>query len=84
MLIYILHSSNYYTFRLPKIPSGNYVLEDHDANGGIKNLVSVYAKDSQWVMSSNENVRIVQDNQFLSCANLELFKWYTFVCSSFL
>ena len=33
MLIYILHNDKFYTFRLPKNVSGNYVLKDYDIYG---------------------------------------------------
>ena len=76
MLIYILHFSRYFVFRLPKIPSGNYVIEDYDDNGSVRNLVNAYEEDDKWVLSSNENVRIVSNNQYVNSCELVLNNWY--------
>ncbi len=76
MLIYIIHSNQFYTFRLPQIVSGNYMIEDFDASGSAKNLINVVAKDSKWIMSSNENVQIIMNNQFTKSCELKLYNWY--------
>ena len=76
MLIYIMHSDRFYTFQLPEIVSGNYMIEDSDSSGSVKNLVNVVDHNSKWVMSSNENVRIVVNNQYVESCELDYYCWY--------
>ena len=66
MLIYIIHADKYYSFSLPDEVSGNYVISDYDENGFSRNLVNVVAKDNKWVMNSNENVRIISNEQIIN------------------
>ena len=81
MLIYIIHSDKYYSFCLPNEVSGNYVIEDYDENGFPRNLVNVVALDGKWIMSSNENVRIIIDNKTIASCELTQYSWY-FLASS--
>lgn len=81
MLIYIIHSDKYYSFCLPNEVSGNYVIEDYDENGFSRNLVNVVALDGKWIMSSNENVRIIIDNKTIASCDLTQYSWY-FLASS--
>ena len=77
MLIYVMHSNRYSSFRLPDVVSGNYMIEDVDSKGIAKNLVNVIASDSNWVIYSNENVRIVATNgQYVEACKLELYSCY--------
>ena len=53
MLIYIIHFDKIFTFRLPLVVSGNYMLEDCDSDGNIRSLINVVATSSKWVINSN-------------------------------
>ena len=58
MLIYILHNDRFYTFRLPKSVSGNYVLHDYDMYGLKRSLVNIYSSDGKWILNSNKDIKI--------------------------
>ena len=77
MLIYIIHFDKIFTFRLPLVVSGNYMLEDCDSDGNIRSLINVVAASSKWVINSNENVRIISNNQFIKSCELSLYNWYS-------
>ena len=76
MLIYILHSDKYYTFRLPKEISGSHILNDYDHNGEKRGLVNIVASDSKWIINSNETVKIVQNNKYVNSAELVPNSYY--------
>ncbi len=77
MLIYIIHFDKIFTFRLPLVVSGNYMLEDCDSDGNTRSLINVVAASSKWVINSNENVRIISNNQFIKSCELSLYNWYS-------
>jgi len=77
MLIYIIHFDKIFTFRLPLTISGNYMLEDCDSDGNIRSLINVVALSSKWHINSNENVRILSNNQFIKSCELSLYNWYS-------
>ena len=76
MLIYIIHLDKIFTFRLPLVVSGNYMLEDCDSEGNVRSLINVVASSSKWIINSNENVRIISNNKFLKSSELSLYNWY--------
>lgn len=76
MLIYIIHLDKIFTFRLPLVVSGNYMLEDCDSEGNVRSLINVVASSSKWIINSNENVRIIDNNKFLKSCELSLYNWY--------
>lgn len=61
MLIYIIHSDNISTFRLPKDVSGNYMLTDTDSNGKNRSLINISASGGKWFFNSNYDVKIVEN-----------------------
>ena len=50
MIIYILQENKYFTFRLPNVVEGNFVLSDYDDNGFKRNLVNIDAINSKWII----------------------------------
>ena len=76
MLIYILHSDKYYTFRLPKEISGSHILNDYDHNGDKRSLVNISASGSKWMINSNETVKIIQNNKYVNSAELVPNSYY--------
>ena len=77
MLIYIIHSDRFYSYKLPDVVSGNYMIEDYDSNGTVKNLINVVDRNSKWIMSSNDDVRIMINNQYVESCELSLYNWYS-------
>ena len=79
MIIYILHSDKYFTFRLPKKKSGSYVLHDFDSHGFKRNLVSVTVNEQQsgWVIHSSDSIRILYNNNDVDKIELKEFEFYT-------
>lgn len=65
MLIYILHNDRFYTFRLPKNVSGNYVMHDYDIYGLKRSLVNIYASNGQWILNSNDDIKISVNGKFI-------------------
>lgn len=76
MLIYILHSDRFYSFRLPKIVSGNYVLFDYDNKGFKRSLVNIYSENGKWRIKSNNDIQIVSNNQNLESVELNEYNFY--------
>ena len=76
MVIYILHNDRYYTFRLPKNIDGNYVLHDYDKDSFKRNLVNIVGDGSKWIMKSNSNAKIVQENLFVDSVELNVYQFY--------
>lgn len=61
MIIYILQENKYFTFRLPNVVEGNFVLSDYDDNGFKRNLVNIDAINSKWIIKSNDNAKIFEN-----------------------
>ena len=61
MIIYILQENKYFTFSLPNVVEGNFVLSDYDDNGFKRNLVNIDAVNSKWIIKSNDNAKIFEN-----------------------
>ena len=75
MLIYIIHSDKIYTYRLPKEISGSFVLSDFN-NNQKRNLLSITSNDNNWYFKSNDEVKIIDNNNIIDEAIIELYKFY--------
>lgn len=77
MLIYILHNDKFYTFRLPKNISGNYVMHDYDIYGFKRSLVNVYANNGKWILNSNDDIKIVSNGKYVESIELKEYNFYS-------
>jgi S-DNA-T family DNA segregation ATPase FtsK/SpoIIIE len=82
MIIYILHSDRYFSFRLPKKREGSFVLHDFDGNSYKRNLVNISAVDSKWIMKSNDKVKIFSNNQTIDSIELVEYSFYFLITNS--
>ena len=76
MLVYVIHSDKIYTFRLPKDVSGSFILDDYDSNNTKRNLLSITSSDNSWYFKSNDEVKIIENDNVIDEAKLEIFKFY--------
>ncbi len=76
MFIYIIHAEEYFTFELPKIVSGNYILTDYDKDGNKRDLASIEAYNNQWRILSDTDTKVLQNHQAVSFIYLEMYKFY--------
>ena len=76
MLIYILHNDKFYTFRLPKNVSGNYVLKDYDIYGLKRRLVNIYSSDGKWILNSNKDIKINVNGECVEKIELKEHNFY--------
>ena len=71
-----MHSDKIYTFRLPKDVSGSFILYDYDSNKSKRNLLSIISMNNDWYLKSNEDVKIVDNNDVIDECKLEIYKFY--------
>ena len=76
MLIYIIHSDKIYTFRLPKEISGSFILHDFDSNNTKRNLLSITSNNNEWFFKSNDEVKIIENDNVLDEIKIEIYKFY--------
>ena len=81
MIIYILHNDRYYTFRLPKNPTGNLVLFDYDKDSIKRNLVNIIGSNSKWYIKSNSNARILSNKEYVDSIELAYYNFYMITTS---
>ena len=77
MLIYIIHSDQIYTYRLPKDINGNYMLHDTDINGRTRSLINISGEDNKWYFNANEEVSVFYNGNLSSKAELKPYFFYT-------
>ena len=76
MLVYIIHSDKIYTFRLPKEISGSFILHDFDSNNTKRNLLSITSNNNEWFFKSNDEVKIIENENVLDEIKIEIYKFY--------
>ena len=76
MLVYIIHSDKIYTFRLPKEISGSFILRDFDSNNTKRNLLSITSNNNEWFFKSNDEVKIIENENVLDEIKIEIYKFY--------
>ena len=76
MIIYVLHNKQYHVFRLPKTIEGSFVLHDFDKDSFKRNLVGIIGSNSKWIMKSNENAKIFENNKFVDAVELQPYRFY--------
>ena len=64
---------------LPNKVFGNFWITDKDINGLEKNLISIEAKDNQWLLVSNNEAFYMNDNMQQPYAVLEPDNFYTII-----
>ena len=76
MLIYIIHNDEIYDFRLSNKVFGKFVMTDYDRFGIKRNLVNIEARDGNWYMFENEEVKISYNGKNLSNISLVPHHFY--------
>ncbi len=76
MKIYILQRFRMYTFLLPKIISGNYIITDYNEKNEKRSLLSVKEENGKWVMSSNNDIQILENGKIIEKVELRLYEFY--------
>ena len=76
MLVYIIHSDKIYTFKLPRDISGSFILHDFDSNNTKRNLLSITSNNNEWIFKSNDEVKIIENNDVLDECKVEIYKFY--------
>ena len=76
MLIYVIHSDKIYTFRLPKEVSGSFILHDYDSNNTKRNLLSITSNNDSWYFKSNDEVKIIENNNIIDETKIDIYKFY--------
>lgn len=76
MLIYIIHSDNIYTFRLPKDISGNYMLSDVDVSGKPRSLINISSMDGKWYFNANNEVSVFFNGTYAEQVEVLPYNYY--------
>lgn len=76
MKIYIIHYDKIYSFSLPKIVSGSYVLSDYDKENHVRNLATVSASNGSWHIKPNDNIVLGYGGSTVQEASLAYYNFY--------
>ena len=71
-----MHSDKIYTFRLPKEISGSFILYDYDGNKSKRNLLSITSNNDEWFFKSNDEIKIIEENNIIDECKVEVYKFY--------
>ena len=58
MIIYFIENEKIYTYKLPSVPSGNYILHDYDQNGNKRSLINVEGTNGKWIIKENDDTTL--------------------------
>ena len=75
MLVYLIKSNEITSLRLPNKIQGNYFIS-YNKKGKQINLINIKAEDNRWIISSNVDVRIIQNNQTMQKETLREYNFY--------
>lgn len=64
MKILILKNDKILEFKLPQKIFGDYWITDSDKEGHVTNIINVKEQEGNWVLSSNDNVKILKDGMY--------------------
>ena len=59
MVLYLIKQERYYRMLLPDRVKGQYWVKDFDEKGNERNLLSIEAVGSEWIIKSNRRAAIV-------------------------
>lgn len=77
MLIYILHSDDVSTFRLPSEVAGDYILTDTDENGKNRSLVNISSVSGKWYFNGTDDISIYYNGSYNSQIEVVPYNFYT-------
>ena len=75
MLVYLIKSNEITSLRLPNNIQGNYFIS-YNKKGKQINLINIKAEDNRWIINSNVDVRIIQNNQTIQKETLREYNFY--------
>lgn len=76
MKIYILQRYRMYTFLLPKVIAGNYIITDYDERNEKRSLLNVEEENGRWVMKSNNDISILDNGKIIDKVELQVYQFY--------
>lgn len=76
MKIYILQRYRMYTFLLPKVIAGNYIITDYNERNEKRSLLSVEEENGRWVMKSNNDISIIDNGKIIDKVELQVYQFY--------
>ncbi len=76
MKIYILQRFRMYTFLLPKVISGNYIITDYNERNEKRSLLNVEEENGKWVMKSNNDIQIIENGKVIERVELQIYRFY--------
>jgi S-DNA-T family DNA segregation ATPase FtsK/SpoIIIE len=74
MIIYFIENEKIYTYKLPSVPSGNYILHDYDQNGNKRSLINVEGTNGKWIIKENDDTTLYYQGEIYK--ELQLIPYY--------
>ena len=74
MIIYFIENEKIYTYKLPSVSSGNYILHDYDQNGNKRSLINVEGTNGKWIIKENDDTTLYYQGEVYK--ELQLIPYY--------
>ena len=79
MIIYFIENEKIYTYKLPNVPSGNYILHDYDQNGNKRSLINVEGTEGKWIIKDNDDTTLYYQGEIYKELQLNPYYFYQMV-----
>ena len=66
MLVSLIKKERIYSITLPLAVDGTYWVTDRDKNGNERKLVSIEDRDGKWVLRSNNDNKVIEEDRIIS------------------
>ena len=76
MQIVVVKKENLYKYPFPKEFINDYWIKDFDEFGNERDLIQIQKTDKKWILVSNDNCKILDNNQELNNIEITLNKFY--------
>ncbi len=76
MLVSLIKKERIYSITLPLAVDGTYWVTDRDKNGNERKLVSIEDRDGKWVLRSNNDNKIIEEDRIINEVTLENYSFH--------
>ena len=76
MLVSLIKKERIYSVTLPLNVDGTYWVSDRDKNGNERKLVSIEEKDGKWVLKSNNDNKVIEEDRIINEVTLSNYSFH--------
>lgn len=76
MLVSLIKKERIYSVTLPLNIDGTYWVSDRDKNGNERKLVSIEEKNGQWVLKSNNDNKVIEEDRIINEVTLSNYSFH--------